>query len=87
MFTATLIAAQGLSVGDVSAATDRLAAAGCSPGDRSWIDQGAAIDLRFTGDPVAARAALEGAVPLVDIVLQPSANRVKRCWSPTWIRP
>ncbi len=78
MFTATLIAAQDLSGGDVSSAADRLAAAGCVPGDRTWIDQGVAVDVRFTGDPAVARTALEGALPLTDIVVQPSDGRVKR---------
>ncbi len=48
------------------------------PGDRTWIDQGVAVDVRFTGDPAVARTALEGALPLTDIVVQPSDGRVKR---------
>jgi phosphoserine phosphatase len=77
MFTATLIAANGLPAGEVSAAADRLAAAGCNPAAPRWIDAGAAVDLDFAGDPVAARAALEGAFAGVDLVVQPSDGRRK----------
>ena len=77
MFTATLIAANGLPAGEVSAAADRLAAAGCTPSPPRWIDAGAAVDLDFAGDPVAARAALEGAFAGVDLVVQPSDGRRK----------
>ena len=77
MFTATLIAANGLPAGEVSAAADRLAAAGCTPSPPRWIDAGAAVDLDFTGDVVAARGALEGAFAGVDLVVQPSDGRRK----------
>ncbi|KQU56008.1 phosphoserine phosphatase [Sphingomonas sp. Leaf339] len=75
MFTATLIAANGLPVGEVSAAIDRLAAAGCAPGAAVWIDAGEAVDLPFERDPAAARTALEGHG--VDVVVQAVAARAK----------
>jgi phosphoserine phosphatase len=77
MFTATLIAAKGLSAGEASAAADRLAQAGCTPATPRWLDAGEAVDLDFTGDPVAARAALDGAMAGIDIVVQPAAGRRK----------
>lgn len=42
----------------------------------NWLDEGDAADLTFTGDPAAARAALEGLGP--DVVVQPSTGRAKR---------
>ena len=74
VFIATLIAADRLGAGDISAAADRLAGAGCAPAEVRWIDDGSAADLDFSGDPVAARAALEGGI---DIVVQPQADREK----------
>ena len=59
-------------------AADRLAAAGCAPGLAVWIDEGRAADIGFARDPDAARSALAGSVPGVDIVVQPAANRAKR---------
>jgi phosphoserine phosphatase len=76
MFTATLIASDRLTEGDVSAAADRLAQAGCRPGGRGWVDEGEAADLLFDLAPDAARAALEGA-PGIDVVVQPTATRAK----------
>ena len=77
MFTATLIAVDRLSAGEISAARDRLAGAGCAPGAWSWIDEGVAADLCFADDPAAARGALERATPGVDLVVQPAAGRAK----------
>lgn len=45
----------------------------------AWIDEGEAADLRFgRADPPAARAALEGLLPGVDVVIQPAAHRAKK---------
>ena len=77
MFTATLIASDGLSAGEVSAAADRLREAGCAPGATRWIDAGEAVDLDFASDPGAARAVLEGSVAGVDVFVQPAAGRAK----------
>ncbi|MBJ6120775.1 phosphoserine phosphatase SerB [Sphingomonas mollis] len=75
MFTATLIAGNGLPVGEVSAAVDRLTMAGCAPGAAVWIDAGEAVDLPFGQEPAAARTALEGHG--FDVVVQPVAARAK----------
>ena len=78
LFIATLIASETLRVGDLSAAVDRLAQAGCAPGTPAWLDPGIAADLAFAADPAAARAALEGAFGGVDVVVQPAAGREKK---------
>jgi phosphoserine phosphatase len=74
MFIATLIAADRLTRGDISAAADAL------PGVRGheWVEEGSACDLSFPGDPAAARAALEGLIPHADVVVQPVVGRRKR---------
>ncbi|MBY8821112.1 phosphoserine phosphatase SerB [Sphingomonas colocasiae] len=76
MFILTLIA-DGLSAGDTSDAADRLRAVGCAPGEGRWIDEGMAFDLRFTGDPAAARRAAEGQVARADAIVQREAAREK----------
>jgi len=44
-----------------------------------WIDQDVAADLAFgRADAAAARAALEGLLPGVDVVVQSAANRAKK---------
>ncbi|MFV0625464.1 phosphoserine phosphatase SerB [Sphingomonas sp. ac-8] len=78
MFIATLIAAERLDAGDISAASDRLAAAGCRPGEVRWLEADRVADLAFAHAPELARAALEGAYPKTDIVVQPAAGRAKR---------
>jgi phosphoserine phosphatase len=76
---ATLVAAGALSPGDVATASDALRAAGGEPGAVRWIDAGDAADLPFVGlDRAAARAAIEAAMPTVDVVVQPVADRAKR---------
>ena len=42
------------------------------------MEEGSACDLLLEGDPRAARAALEGAFPAIDVVVQPEANRRRR---------
>jgi phosphoserine phosphatase len=78
MFIATLIAAGNLSGGDISAARDRLDQAGCLPAAHVWIDEGRAADIDFGLNQEAARAALEGAFPGVDVVVQSDFWREKR---------
>lgn len=77
MFIATLIA-DGLATGDLSSAADRLAAAGCAPGAPRWLDEGRAADIGFSDNAEAARAALEGAFPATDVVVQPAQGREKK---------
>ncbi|MFN3944825.1 MAG: phosphoserine phosphatase SerB [Allosphingosinicella sp.] len=78
MFIATLIAAERLSHGEISAAEDALATAGMPATDRAWIEAERACDLMFAGDPIVARGALEGLLSGVDVVVQPEAGRRKR---------
>ncbi len=78
MFIATLIALERLEAGVISAAADRLAAAGAINGGSAWIEPGIACDLRFDGDMAVARAALEDAFAGVDVVIQPERGRRKQ---------
>jgi len=73
-----LIAAAGIDAGQISEARDRLAIAGCAPGDWRWIDEGVAADIGFAIAPDEARAALEGVFPGVDIAVQSMLTRDKR---------
>ncbi|OYY90692.1 MAG: phosphoserine phosphatase SerB [Sphingomonas sp. 28-66-16] len=77
MFIATLIAADRLEAGQVSAAIERLTQAGCAPTASAWIDEGKAADLLFGQMPDAARAALEGVFPRVDVAVQSIMSRPK----------
>ena len=77
MLIATLMA-DGLSQADVAAASDALRGAGGEPGAAVWIDNGAACDVAVSGAAAAsARAALEAALPRLDIVVQ-SADAPRR---------
>lgn len=78
MFIATLIAAERLSQGDVAAAHDALASAGCRPERERWIDDGLACDIELEGDPLAARTVLEGLLPRTDVVVQPAPRHRTR---------
>src|SRR5689334_20585116 len=78
MFIATLIAADRLSSGDISAAEDAMAAAGAHSFGRSWVEEDIACDLLFSSAPAAARQALEGRLADVDVVVQAEAGRRKR---------
>ena len=78
MFIATLIAAERISSGDISAAEDALRVRGIEPMGRSWIEEDVACDLLFSADPAAAREALQGLVPGADLVVQGEAGRRKR---------
>jgi phosphoserine phosphatase len=75
LFIATLIAPD-LPQGEVTAARDRLDAAGCLPVAQVWVEQGEAVDHQFGRDPDAARAALEGQG--YDVVVQPAEDRRKK---------
>ena len=78
MYIATLIAADRLARGDISAASDLLALSGLAPVEWRWIENEVACDLLFDGKPALARSALEGIRPGIDVVVQPEAHRVKR---------
>ena len=77
MFIATLIAAERISSGDISAAEHALRARGIEPMGRSWIEEDVACDLLFSADPATAREALQGLVPGADLVVQGEAGRRK----------
>jgi len=77
MFIATLIAAGQLDQGQISESLDRLAGAGCAPSGWGWIDAGRAADI-LIGIATEARAALEGAFPGVDVIVQSIAARPKQ---------
>lgn len=74
MFIATLIAADRLTRGDISAALDALG----GDAEIRWLEEGSAADLILAGDPAVARTALEGLIDRVDVVVQPAAERRKR---------
>ncbi len=78
MDIATLIAADRLSDGDVSAARDALSQAGLTPAAPAWVEPGVACDLGFDGSPQAARSVLEGLLPGVDVIVQWAGARAKR---------
>jgi len=69
----------GLSSADLDIARDALAGIGAVPAAPAWLDQGVAVDLPFgRADRAGARAALEGLLPGVDVVVQPAADRAKK---------
>ncbi|QLC23855.1 phosphoserine phosphatase SerB [Parasphingopyxis algicola] len=78
MFIATLIAADRLSAGDISLASDLLAEAGADILGHMWIEPDKAVDIRFSGDLVSAREALSALGFGIDYVAQPEAARAKK---------
>lgn len=80
MDIATLIASNGgLSSADLDIARDALAGVGAMPGAPAWLDQGVAADLPFgRTDRAGARSVLEGLLPGVDVVVQPTDGRAKK---------
>ena len=78
MFIATLIAADRLSSGDISAAEDAVRAAGGYLMGRSWVEADKACDILFSSAPAPVRRALEGLVSGVDVIVQGEAGRRKK---------
>ena len=74
MFIATLIAKERLSRGDISSAVDALRGVA----GEEWVEPERACDLLLGPEPGEARAALEGLVPGVDVVVQPREGRRRR---------
>lgn len=70
----TLVAEGCLSPGDVSAASDALAGTGAAILAHSWLEAGDAHDIVARGNAGTARAALEAALPAVDVVVQSAAS-------------
>ena len=72
------LVAPALSAGDAALASDVLRGLGGEPAAPVWIDAGEALDIPATGLAAApARAALEAALPALDIIVQP-ADRPRR---------
>jgi phosphoserine phosphatase len=80
LLIATLIASETpLGAREIATAQDALAGVGGVASEAEWLEQGLAADLPFGRiDAVAARAALEGLLPGVDVIVQPRAGRAKR---------
>ena len=78
MFIATLIAADRLSGGHISEAEDVARGAGAEPVGRSWVEADKACDILFGSAPQPVRAALEGRLAGVDVVVQSKVDRRKR---------
>jgi phosphoserine phosphatase len=78
MLLATLVRGS-LSPGEMRAASDAVDAAGGVPLHWSWIDADAAADLPLSGmTRDAARAALEAALPDVDVIIQPTGGNRRK---------
>ncbi len=74
LFIVTLVAEGHLSQGDAALASDAIRGLGAEPGPLAWIDSGDALDIAVSGsDAPALRAALEAALPMVDVIVQPAA--------------
>jgi len=67
----------GLEESAIDIARDAAASAGGAPGNWSWIDNGVAADLAIGSEAVAVRDAIEAALPLVDVIVQPADHRLK----------
>jgi phosphoserine phosphatase len=72
VFIATLVAKDRLDAGDISAACDAVR------GTAGAVVDGAACDVRFGGGAKAGRAALEAALPHLDIIIQREADRHRK---------
>ena len=77
MFIATLIAADRLSAGDISEASDRLASTGADVADWEWLEADKAADIRFSGALEDARQALSILDGKFDSVVQQEEGRRK----------
>lgn len=78
MLIATLIAADQLEKGELSSAADKLATAGCQIEDLGTIRDERVADIRFSGNPADARAALKNQEQPIDIIVQPGEHREKK---------
>jgi len=69
----------GLGAREVAQAADAIAGVGGIAQPAEWLDDGFAVDLPVLRiDAGSARAALEGLLPGVDVVVQPREGRAKR---------
>lgn len=67
-----------MSAGDISSARDRLAAAGCAPGEVSAIEADKACDIWIGQGGRVARAAIEDLAPGIDVIVQAAADRRRK---------
>jgi phosphoserine phosphatase len=74
---ATLIAAETIESGAISAACDRLRDAGLDIAEITWVEPGKAVDLGFAGAIATARTALRPLEDQLDIAVQSPDNRRK----------
>ena len=70
----TLVAEGALSPGDVSAASDVVRGVGGEIVAQSWLEAGDAFDILARGQAGAIRAALEDALPAIDVIVQPGRS-------------
>jgi phosphoserine phosphatase len=73
-----LIAADRLGESDIRAARTLLAETRIFCGEQTWLDNGSACDLTADAPAHAVRAALEGRLGRVDVVVQSGEHRRKR---------
>lgn len=77
MLIATIVASETLGQGEVAEALDRIAAVGAIPAETIPLEPGKAVDIRFSGDGAAVRAALQAMPGTHDVVVQPEETRAK----------
>ena len=75
LFIATLIAADRLSRGDISAVEDAARGAGLELSGGAWVEEGSAFDLHFEALASVNVVLLERSISGVDIVVQRAADR------------
>jgi phosphoserine phosphatase len=78
LFIASVIAADRLGRGDISAAADAARAAGLEPRGAEWIEEGSAFDLRFERLGGRGLGAIEALLPQADVIVQPEQLRRRR---------
>jgi phosphoserine phosphatase len=75
LFIASVIAADRLEGGDISAAKDAARAGGLEPLGAEWVEEGSAFDLRFETLGEGHAATLEQAFPNADVIVQRAEHR------------
>jgi phosphoserine phosphatase len=74
LFIVTLVAEGRLSQGDAAAASDAIRGLQAEPSPPAWLDPGDALDIAATGsDAPMLRAAIEVALPSIDVIVQSAA--------------
>ncbi|HEY7810989.1 MAG TPA: phosphoserine phosphatase SerB [Allosphingosinicella sp.] len=81
MFIVTLVAADRLTKDDIYSAGEILDGSFVYAHHFSWIEEGSAADLEcdgFAHDLAAIRAAIDGKLPGIDVIVQPREGRRKK---------